>query len=311
VPGIGVISNPRSRQNQRNPARMERLAYILGQEGAAQATESLESLERAAEYFKKSAIDVLAINGGDGTNHVTLTTFIKAYGAQPLPLVAMLRGGTMNTTANGLGVMRAAPSRILTNLVERYAAGEGFQTIKSHVLKVGDQYGFIFGNGVVQNFLEMYYGSGDPPTPATAAKVMARGIGSALINGQTIRRLFKRFEARIVADGEEWAQRDFITLAASTQPEIGLGFRPFVRARETAGRFHVLGIFTTPFGMIAELPRVFVGRPIQRNKVIDQVVQRLEIFSEGPILYTIDGDTYTAGAELVVECGPELSLIQR
>jgi hypothetical protein len=217
----------------------------------------------------------------------------------------------MNTTANGLGVMRASPSRILTNLVERYAAGEKLQTAQHHILKIGDQYGFIFGNGVVYNFLEIYYAAGSPPTPATAAKVLAQGIASAVVNGRTIQRMFRRFEARVVADGEAWAQKDFITLSASTQPEIGLGFRPFVRAQEKPGHFHVLGIFTTPFGMIAELPRIFVGRPMHRHRVIDQVVSRLEISGDGPIEYTIDGDNYTAQDTLVVECGPVLTLVQR
>ncbi len=52
--GIGVIVNPFSRQNKRNPDRINKLAYIVGSRGTIAATKNLSELEEVAVEFKKS-----------------------------------------------------------------------------------------------------------------------------------------------------------------------------------------------------------------------------------------------------------------
>src|SRR5215471_13326780 len=104
VPGIGLITNPRSRVNLRDPGRPRRLSYLIGSHGQAEATRTLDDLYRVCEEFRKERIDVLGISGGDGTLHHTLTAMIRTYGSdQSLPPIAILRGGTMNTIARSFG----------------------------------------------------------------------------------------------------------------------------------------------------------------------------------------------------------------
>jgi hypothetical protein len=38
MPGIGVITNPRSRVNKKDPSKMRQLGYLLGSRGSAEAT---------------------------------------------------------------------------------------------------------------------------------------------------------------------------------------------------------------------------------------------------------------------------------
>jgi diacylglycerol kinase family enzyme len=97
VSGIGVVFNPKSRHNVRDPRAASRLARTLGDSGVVREARSIDELYRIAEDFRRDDIDVLAISGGDGTNHVTLTGFIDVYGGATMPQVALLRGGTMNT----------------------------------------------------------------------------------------------------------------------------------------------------------------------------------------------------------------------
>jgi hypothetical protein len=88
VSGIGILINPRSRRNLRDPGAGERLARIVGPLGLVRTASTLGELHDIADEFSKRDIDVLAISGGDGTNHVTLGGFIKAYGDKPLPPIA-------------------------------------------------------------------------------------------------------------------------------------------------------------------------------------------------------------------------------
>src|SRR5256885_2013139 len=140
---------------------MRKLGYLIGDRGSAAATRSLDDLYRVAEEFMKAGIDILGINGGDGTIHHTLTAFLKTYGDRPLPMVAILRGGTMNTIANSYGI-KGEPSRLLFELVDKYHNNESFDLFEREILVVGDAYGFIFGNGLLYNFLEAYYATGRP-----------------------------------------------------------------------------------------------------------------------------------------------------
>jgi diacylglycerol kinase (ATP) len=188
VSGIGVVFNPRSRRNLRDPGAAVRLARRLGDQGVVREARSIDELYRIAEDFRRDDIDVLAISGGDGTNHVTLTGFLDVYAGHTMPQVALLRGGTMNTVANAVGVRHGRPEGLLGRLLRDYAqhASMPLENVERHVMRVSPRgggkthYGFLFGTGVVHGFLAEYYRDGEP-SPLVAAKTLARGIGSALV----------------------------------------------------------------------------------------------------------------------------------
>jgi hypothetical protein len=55
VPGIGLITNPRSRVTQRDPGRARRLSYLVGSHGSAESTQSIDDLYRVCEELRRSA----------------------------------------------------------------------------------------------------------------------------------------------------------------------------------------------------------------------------------------------------------------
>src|SRR5262249_44508851 len=134
--GIGVVLNPKSRRNLRDPAASARLARALGDHGVVREARSIDELHRIAEDFKRLKIEVLGISGGDGTNHVTITGFINVYGGMALPQIAFLRGGTMNTVANSVGVSRGRPEGLLGGLIRAYAqrATQPLANVERHVM---------------------------------------------------------------------------------------------------------------------------------------------------------------------------------
>src|SRR3989338_9471201 len=91
MPGIGVILNPYSRSNRKNPGRAERLGFIVGDKGSCHATRDISDVERFAQEFKERGVEILGLSGGDGTYQRTLTTFVKIYGETPLPQIALYR----------------------------------------------------------------------------------------------------------------------------------------------------------------------------------------------------------------------------
>lgn len=290
---------------------MRRLAYVLGDDDSYELTNRIEDVEAVARSFKEREIEILALNGGDGTNHVSLSTLIDVYQDQPLPRITFLRGGTMNTISNAVGI-KGTPSRILANLVEKYYIGLDFETTERDMLKISDangtNYGFIFGNGVVSNFLELYYGTGNP-SPAVAASLLARTVATIPVGGELAREIVKPFRARLEFDDEVWPERDYTTVLASTIDQIGLGFRPFIRCEERPHSFHLLAFTTGAAGLARELPRIRLGLPLSEDRARSRVSDRVTFRSDESIVYTIDGDMHTAPGEVVLEAGPRIEII--
>ena len=127
--------------------------------GGYVAAQSLESLESEAAAMAGSPPAVLAIDGGDGTLHRTLTAVVRTWKDRPLPIIAVLAGGTMNVVAASLR-LGSRPERSLAQLVAQLRAGHTPATVQRRCLRVQDTYGFVFGNGLMANFLEEYYARG-------------------------------------------------------------------------------------------------------------------------------------------------------
>jgi diacylglycerol kinase (ATP) len=331
MPGIGVVLNPKSRRNLRDPGAALRLARQLGDHGIVRPVHSRGELQRAAEDFKRLDIDVLGISGGDGTNHVTITGFLDVYApdvaghaakVSPLPQIAFLRGGTMNTVANSVGVRRGRPEGLLGGLIRAYAerATMPLANVERRVMRIqpsgrrGDttkaDYGFIFGTGVVYGYLAEYYRDGEP-SPVVAARTLARGIGSTLVGGEMIRRMAKPFRGSVrLGDGTTWEERDYLTVVGATIDQIGLGFRPFYRSSERDGAFHLLGIYASPFQLVCNLPRIKGARPMREGRTYDAATEHATIRSaDGTMRYTIDGDLHEHPGELEISTGPKVKIV--
>src|SRR5262245_2549424 len=220
--GIGVILNPRSKKNLRDPRAAIRLARRLGDHGVVRTARSRDDLARIAADFRKLQIDVLGISGGDGTNYVTITGFLEVYADEPLPPLAFLRGGTFNTVANAVGVPRGRPDGILARLIRRHAAREPLQHVERHVMHIGNHYGFIFGTGAIYGFISDY-NQAEVRDAVWAAKVLARASANVIAGRPTP--VAQRWEGKVTVDGTEvFPDRDYLAIGAGTVDQIGLGF---------------------------------------------------------------------------------------
>ena len=287
MPGIGVINNPYSRKNKKNPDHMNSLGHIVGSQGTAVATKKVQDLDEMMRLFKKQEIDILAINGGDGSNSHALTAMIKPSGDQPLPKIGLLRGGTMNIAANSCKI-KGTPTGLMMNLVKKYREGEAFETVWRDTLDVEGRCGFVFGNGFIHAFLEALY-EGDKKTVWTTNKLFWRTCGSAITGSDFAKQLFARVHARVWADGKPLAHTTFSAIAASTVEQIGLNFKPFYRSQEKPHSFHLLGAICSPLRFAAALPKVYTARKVSEKKLLEMVASEVHIESDKPVVYTLAG----------------------
>jgi diacylglycerol kinase family enzyme len=294
------MASPRSGANRRRPARLRALEELAHTRGARlYATRTLDALDAAMRELATDPPDVLCINGGDGSVHRVLTSAVQHL--PTLPTLALLPGGTMDIAARSTGWL----GRGATGL-RRVLDGDLTTTERSLMLVDGRWAGFLFGNGLIARFLEVYE-EVDDPTALRAAQILGRGAASAVVGGPFAARLTRRWRGEVELDGEVLPGDDWLAVAAGTVEQIGLGFRPFREAR--AGQLHAVGLGSSVGRFARELPRVYRRRPLREPGNVERAARRLVLRSDEPASFMVDGDHHTGGNELVVEIGPTVRFL--
>jgi diacylglycerol kinase family enzyme len=306
---IVVFTNPAARANRRDPNCARHFASILGETGHVLFPANSDALACEARRVAQAQPSIIAVHGGDGTLHWTVTALLRAFRERPLPPQALLPGGTMNVVASSLGIL-AQPEALLAQLAAGERAVRQPAVVVRRCIKVQDEYGFVFGTGLISNFLEEYYAAGDYGS-RRAIWLLLRSILSEAFTGRYARRIFRRFHGRVFVDGQILPWTTLLGLGAATVGEVGLGFKLYHRADDHPGRFGVLAIHSSPLGLTWDLRAVRQGRGISPRRAWSAVATRLVIEPDEPeTLYTVDGDLYRARGNLSVELGPALSFVR-
>lgn len=305
--GIGVILNPYSRSNRKNPERVEELGFIVGDKGSCYATHSIEDVRKLAKEFKNRAIDIVGISGGDGTYQKTLTVLVSVYGKDPLPKIALLGGGTMNNLVNSLK-LKGTPETILSRLIYRYHLDQPFRETRIPLLKVNDQYGFLFGNGLLHRFL-IDFNKVEEPTRWRAVRMLASAMGHALFHSKRGKELAKRMDADVTVDGKPWPFKNYTSIFAGTIETLGLGFDALYRARKEQDKFQICAFSLPPRQVISSFPILLMGKKVPSENWLDELASRVEIAYREPQGHMLDGELYPPCPKVRLELGPSIQIV--
>jgi hypothetical protein len=250
------------------------------------------------DELARKEVDVLAVNGGDGTLQRVLTEMLSNPQFERPPLVAPLRSGRTNMGALDIGSHRD-PVRALETLLAAVKAGDvERRTTPRAVLRielgagVPVQYGLFIGFGTIHRAIELVHRSFPPGR--------AQGVfGSGIVTGLLIARLALGAAHEVLEpdtidmrlDGEQIAQRDFVVAFASTLGRFFLGMRPFWGTEVAPVRFTAIGKGALGVGPAIDILR---GRKPRRAETSDSYVSRNvhcgELVADCGL--TIDGELY-------------------
>ena len=311
MPGIGVVVNPHARANRNGAGeRVRRLAEVVGGDGAVRVTESLTAIEEVAREFRERGTEVLAICGGDGSYHCTLTGFRRVYGDEPLPLLLPLRAGTINYVADSIGGRRGRPEQVLSRVVREYRQGRIYETTERDVLRVnGAEHGFVLSFGTAVNYLRLYYAM-EKQGVVPAANLLTRLIASALAGTHLSRAVFQAIAADVECDGEPVAFRQFTFFFAATVDRIALGFRPTYLGTRKRGHMHVLGGPVAATRLVRRVVRLWRGFPTGEPTLFDNLARRTVVRFFRPEHWMLDGDILPPAERLEVDVPCRVTLIR-
>ena len=307
APSAVVLANPRARHLRSHPRLLEHLREDLGELAEVRVPDGLDALEATAAELVDRRPALIGLLGGDGTLSRALTALIRAHGDVPLPPVALLGGGTMNTIARSVGA--AGHPRRLSSHLRAHLAGEvALHPVTRHLLEVdGDRLGFLFGNGLFARYIEAY--EEGSPGPARAAWVLLHAVGSAVVGGRFARRLTAPFHAELRVDGEVLREGEWLVAAAGSIDQVGLGFKPFIGAVANPGTPHALGIGCSPFALAFQLHRPLRGVPLDHPDIVERVGLELVVHGPPDQPYNLDGDLGRTGPVTHVRVGPAVTFL--
>ncbi len=243
---VAAINNPLSGSNRRRG-----LGPILELLDAArvphrQANGFEELAAQSAELAAEGA-ELLIVNGGDGTMLAVLSGLLGGP-AEAAPLIAVLPGGTTNTTARNVGY-GASGARAVAALLREAAAGrlEGHLEVRPAVRVeraggVAPRFAMFFGAGAV------YHGIRFAKQSVESRGVrgqLGAGISLAFVLGQLMRgrreEFFPTLQAQVWIDGARVETDRFLGLLCSTMDKQFLGLTPYWGREPGPLRFTAFG----------------------------------------------------------------------
>lgn len=299
--GIGIITNPHSKLNKRNPRLAGSLKAQLGNQGQFFMTQSLSELDAIPYEFKKLGLSTLAICGGDGTISRAISAFAKTYGPnQALPQIALLRGGTMNLIASQVG-QRGQASQILERLLQATANNSQHLCYQLRCLEIEGNYGFLYADGSCLAILEEFYRK--KSGVAGACWLTTRLVASFLSKGQLIQDIVKPRKLKVsFGSHEEVLEFNSLGNLAGTISKLPLGFPMLPFALENSEQFQFTLITCPREKLLWHLPRIV----LQQKKGMG--FGKFSSCSGEVLIHTPKGYPFTLDGEIYQSIGPELKI---
>jgi diacylglycerol kinase family enzyme len=273
-------------------------------------TTSLDDLECVARLVAERRPDAIVLAGGDGSHMAALSALSRTWPALPLPKLALLPGGTMNTVANNFGTASthgSAVGQLLAAVCDGSARSTSTPTLRVADDRSPPRVGFIFGAALVARFFDVYYRS--RTGPLAAAAITARIFAGSFVGSPFARAVLDPERATLSVDGSTHPGPRWSLVLASVVAHLGLEMHPTYRARQSAERFHVVASGLAPRALAAQLPRVLAGKPLTGDPRIDALATDLTMsFERSDAAYVLDGEVLPAST-VRVTLGPTLSIL--
>jgi diacylglycerol kinase (ATP) len=318
---IGLISNPNSRRNQAELAAIQRIVadrpdilHVI--------TRSVDDISPALGHFSAQGVDVLAINGGDGTTSTIFTALFNDRPFASLPSVILLPGGTTNMNVGDVGLRGKLSTAVhrMTQWLECGCDSSYVQRLSRHILRVQGstdgltRYGMALGAGSVIRGIEYFHD-----------KVHTKGIrddlGPGLVMLRTIWGIARkdayfsapttmRIEIDAVPDPET---REVILFMLSSLERLFLGVHPFWGSESAP--LYCTWVQTPARRVLRAFPSLMRGRRNvhvkPENGYFSHNAREVRVWMDG--VFALDGEMYHAGREtgpVVVSDAGELQFLR-
>ena len=289
---VGVLNNPLSGANRKGLGIVREVLATYPQVSDRDVQTPADVASALAD-FARQEVNVVAINGGDGTIQAALTVLYHQSPFERLPLLAVLRAGTTSMTAGDVG-LKGSRAQGLRKLLTWACDGEGEVVhVQRPVLRVQ-----------AAPHRPGFRGEWAPGLTIALFLLAVAVRGTAHVAPVPI---------TVGLDDNPPEQRDWFLLMISTLERLFLGLRPYWGKENEP--LHYTAVDSRPQHLLRALPALIRGRTNRygtaENGYISRNVQRVRLTLNGG--FTLDGELFEAKAHLgpvVVQYGGKASFLR-
>lgn len=297
---IGVLSNPLSGSNRNGLGRIHQVIRhypaVVHQEARTP-----DEVFAALKAFAGQDVDLIAVNGGDGTIQAVLTGILGCRPFRSMPALALLYGGTSNMLAKDFG-LKGPQHKVLAGLIQRTtAANQRVSLARRPVLRVECDgrpplFGMFFGAACIYRGIEFFH-----------SKVHTLGLRGELAHGIIVARFLSALLARqseLVAPAQIRVGLDkggplperYLVFLISSLEKLILGLRPYWG--RGPGPLHLTAVAAAPKQLIRAIVGFVCGTPNrylnEQNGYYSREIDSVRLRIQGG--FTLDGELYQTGA---------------
>jgi diacylglycerol kinase (ATP) len=293
---IAMVSNPHSRRNRKGLAKVDKIAQKLGVPHYIPPT--LACLEEVLREIAAKRVDILVINGGDGTlsKIISLARNKKMFVREPA--IALLAGGTTNLVYRDVGVrgnvgkallkivLAANKSHLKNQYVERRV-----MVCQMHSMQ-DPAYGFFLGVGAIARITRFMservhrYKLVGPLSECLVIGAVFFRLLRGKINGS---RLLAPSLVACHVEGGNALATEWVAGYMSTLKKLILTIRP-VCSENGIGVFALMWPYSR---IISTLCKLLFSRGMQASTTKDLFsVSTPRVTLQGNMVWVVDGEHY-------------------
>ncbi len=303
---IGLINNLRAGRSRK---QVKKVLDVLREFPNTQhvETDQAGALPEAIADLARRRIDLLLINGGDGTLQHALTEILSQDPFEKLPHIAPLAGGRTNMTAKDLGAQRDPVKGLRDTLRAAHQGRLHERLVHRPVLRMSfdrgrrEEYGMFCGSGIIRRAIHLVhevFPQGKSQGALGAGLVTVGLAARAALKPSTGILTPDKIETRL--DGELLPCGEFRLAIATTLDRLYWRLNPYWGGGPGDVRFTAIASDAERFGAAA--PGILWGRPrswvTPENGYHSRNLRQAQLrLSSG---FTIDGEMFAPRADEVV-----------
>ena len=308
---IGLLNNLRA---GRNDAQVERLLGFLRRhpDVVHAETNSADVVPEALADLARQEVDILVVNGGDGTLQYALTEILENQAFEGrVPMIAPLRGGRTNMSAGDLGASKD-PVRGFASLIDDIENGHLSERVfPRQVLRVQHdvneqaEYGMFFGIGVIHRAI----GLNHQWFENESAHGAQGALGATLVTASLLGRLatgdhtgiLQPDKVQVMIDGELQDRSEFFMMLASSLDNLFSRMSPFWGTGPGGVQFSTIA--SNAHRIPRSLAGILRGKPLphvtEENGFLSRNAKRIQLSLDCG--FTVDGELFDPRPGRIIE----------
>jgi len=312
---LGLVTNPQSQYNLRHGTGAVEGVIDGAPDVEHEYLTDMDRLPIVLHGLSAKGVDILAVNGGDGTVHGVLTALLEAGPFNPVPPLAILPGGMTNTIADNVG-LRGSPAKALSELLRTIRGDQSkLHCTDRHILRVENgpgyppQRGMLFGTAGIVRAIEVCrneaHGRGLKSDWANGATLVGLLANWLFLGGRS--EVFRGDDIGISLDGAPAERGSHVVVLATTADRLFLRSRPFWNTESGPVKF--TSIADPPGNLLRRVLTILYGGPKRtipeaayRSQGARRVVLEMDcpFMVDGQVFNPIEGHAVSITAEETV-----------